>query len=633
MRRILALFVLLTPALAFANTLEVRVVGIEDPLKANVLASVQPFRISGAARIHRKRLQTMKEDSVPRAVEALRPYGYYAATVSSDIKEVSKENWLLTLTIDKGQPVIIEDVQVQISGPGENDRELKNWMAQLPLASGAILDQTVWEEQKAAGLEQAEVHGYLSASYSSQRIELDLERMRARLELHMKTGPQAVMGDVIFNQDTVNDNIMEVIPRFSPGQAYDEWLLEEFRLDLWRTGYFTDIEVIEERRLEQTPPVVNLVVNLDDRHRNTYQGSIGFGSDTGFRLHATWYRHLLSPRGDNFSLGFGWQDTDNQFNIRSSYRLPRREKARQFWTADLNLKSEKQDLLVQPSGQEDNLLRLARGDVIDYLFAPGWLRVRDLKRGYERIFEQWSVRYLHEKTDFRLTLDDGESLPDDPELGEELLSLNDDTRTLAAGVRWDWPVIRGTAFETVGHNTHVWLYTSNEAWGSEVDFNQAYIGSAWNQIFGERWKILLRGELGYSDASVTERTIETGQGDETIDLSVTELPFAYRFKAGGSRSVRGYGFNDLSDNNIGSNNIAIASAELEYNFRPDWSAAAFADVGNAFNSWDDVTLKKGVGLGIRWYSIAGAIRVDYAMALDEPGQPWRLHFTIGTPLL
>ena len=44
-------------------------------------------------------------------------------------------------------------------------------------------------------------------------------------------------------------------------------------------------------------------------------------------------------------------------------------------------------------------------------------------------------------------------------------------------------------------------------------------------------------------------------------------------------------------------------------------------------------LKKGAGVGIRWYSIAGAVRVDLAQALDEPGKPWTVHFTIGTPLL
>ena len=68
-------------------------------------------------------------------------------------------------------------------------------------------------------------------------------------------------------------------------------------------------------------------------------------------------------------------------------------------------------------------------------------------------------------------------------------------------------------------------------------------------------------------------------------------------------------------------------------FRKDWSVAAFVDTGNAFNDWNQFDLKTGVGLGLRWYSIVGAIRLDVAHPLDIDNDPWRIHFTIGTPLL
>ena len=98
-------------------------------------------------------------------------------------------------------------------------------------------------------------------------------------------------------------------------------------------------------------------------------------------------------------------------------------------------------------------------------------------------------------------------------------------------------------------------------------------------------------------------------------------------------SVRGYGFEQLSNNDVGSNHIISGSVEGEYRFLDTWSAALFFDIGNAFNDWDDPDLKRGAGFGIRWYSIAGEVRVDYAQAIDFEGRPWRLHITIGTPLL
>ena len=205
------------------------------------------------------------------------------------------------------------------------------------------------------------------------------------------------------------------------------------------------------------------------------------------------------------------------------------------------------------------------------------------------------------------------------------------SKSLTLGIEWDWPVTIGKRFNTNGHHERAWLFTSNDIWGSQREFTQAYLSSRWNFVFSDRWKLLLRGEVGYTDAEVHEFVEETP--DDVLSVSLTELPFNYRFKAGGSRSVRGYGFETLSTNNIGSNNILTASAELEFQFRQDWSLAVFYDVGNAFNDWDNVDLKTGIGVGIRWYTIAGAIRVDVAQAQDKEGKPWELSLTIGTPLL
>ena len=98
-------------------------------------------------------------------------------------------------------------------------------------------------------------------------------------------------------------------------------------------------------------------------------------------------------------------------------------------------------------------------------------------------------------------------------------------------------------------------------------------------------------------------------------------------------SVRGYGFERLSDNDLGSNNIITGSAEVEYRFLESWSGAMFYDIGNAFNKWSDPDLKRGAGIGIRWFGFVGEVRFDAAQALDFEGNPWRFHLTIGTPLL
>jgi translocation and assembly module TamA len=629
---LILMLALCLPALpAYGDQLEIDVQGLEEPMLGNVVARTQSFRITGNSRISRKHREKMQADAERRASSALRPYGYYHAVVHGDMKSAGDGNWVLTLHIDKGPPVIITDVRVDLSGPGETDAGLLNWQASWPLPPGLVLDQVTWEEQKAEALDLAEIHGYLGARFSEQAIRLDLDNNTAELALVLETGDQSVMGSIVYNQDEVAVAVLESLPRFSEGQVYDQWLIEQFRLDLWKTGYFNNIEVVEERRLEESPPRVNLVVNMETRKRNTYQGSIGFGSDTGFRLQAIWNQHLLSSRGDSLDVGVGWQQKNNQVSLRTAYRQPRKVPGQQYWTAELLYKTEIEEFEVSPNEDPNRFITIARGRVDDYSFKPGWLKVRSLERGYQQIFEQWYLQYLKETSDFSLVDDIPAEYFALLGRGGDADTVNAPSESLSVGVNWNWPLIRGSDFETVGHNYRAWIFTSNTAWGSDIDFSQAYISGHWNKIFKERWKILLRGEIGYTDAKINNRTV--GTGDDSISISVTELPYAYRFKAGGSQSVRGYGFESLSNNNIGSNNIITASAELEMRFRPKWSAAVFVDAGNAFNEWSSLELKKGAGVGIRWYSIAGAVRVDLAQALDEPGKPWTVHFTIGSPLL
>ena len=274
---------------------------------------------------------------------------------------------------------------------------------------------------------------------------------------------------------------------------------------------------------------------------------------------------MISSNGDSFTLGTGWQDHNNEFFIRANYRLPRRTKSRQFWTAEALLKQENEDLQIKENIDSDDYIKLANGNVRDHALKLGRLRIRDFKRGYQQLFETTYVQYIKESTDFKL----------EPQFPEQILTLLDPVadddqvsqteQFLSIGMDWDWPVIRGNAFETVGHRHRAWIFTSNEAWGSDRDFSQIYFSSRWNFIRGERWKFLLRGEAGYSDAEVDDLVFEVN--DRIIDVSLSRLPSLYRFKAGGNNSVRGYGFEDLSDNGIGSNNIITASAEVEMKFK------------------------------------------------------------------
>jgi translocation and assembly module TamA len=614
-----------------ADELTIDIQGVEEPALSNVRNRVEPFRLTGNARLSRRRREELRQAAERNARRALRPFGYYHPSISTRLKQQAERSWSLELDIVPGPPVVIEEVLLDINGPGASLPDLRAWKSAWPLPEGNTLVQPDWDQQIQRALDIAADNGYLLAEFTTRRMEVDLEQNRAMLKLYLETGEQAVMGEVRFEQDIVNSEILDNLPRFKAGDPYNAWIMERFRIDVWRTGYFTNIKIVEDRRLEESPPRVDLNVTLEPRHRNTYQGSIGVGSDTGPRIQFSWNRHLISRRGDSFSLGTGWQEHNNEFFVRGGYRIPRNVQSRQFWVADVLLKRENEDLKVSDSFFGEDLFTLGNADINDYSLRLGRLKVRNRKQGFRQLFETMYGQYLSELIDYRLS-------PEDPPELTELLTANAGeiplgrtSNNLSFGIEYDMPYIRGQGFETTGLHNRAWAFTSNDAWGSDDNFTQVYISSRWNFRAGERWKFLLRGEVGYTDAKVTDIDVEIE--DSLVNLSVTQLPNLYRFKAGGSTSVRGYGFERLSNNNIGSNNIITASAEAELRVLTNWSVAAFVDVGNAFNEWDDRDLKRGIGVGIRWYTIAGAIRIDFAKGLDLPDKPWRIHFTIGTSLL
>ena len=114
------------------------------------------------------------------------------------------------------------------------------------------------------------------------------------------------------------------------------------------------------------------------------------------------------------------------------------------------------------------------------------------------------------------------------------------------------------------------------------------------------------------------------------------VPYKLRFFAGGDQSIRGYDYNSLSPIDkgylSGGQILAVGSAEYNYEVKPGLRAAVFSDVGNAYDKDFKTDTKVGVGVGIRWASPVGVVRVDVAAGVTEEDIPVRLHFFIGSPL-
>jgi outer membrane protein insertion porin family len=121
------------------------------------------------------------------------------------------------------------------------------------------------------------------------------------------------------------------------------------------------------------------------------------------------------------------------------------------------------------------------------------------------------------------------------------------------------------------------------------------------------------------------------------------LPLPERFFSGGAYGPRGWPVDEVGPKVIapdgdvyplGGNALLLGGAELRYDLTRSFQVATFLDIGNVYPEVADVSipdLRKSVGLGVRYLTPIGPIRLDYGLKIHRlPGESaGRLHLTIG----
>ena len=119
---------------------------------------------------------------------------------------------------------------------------------------------------------------------------------------------------------------------------------------------------------------------------------------------------------------------------------------------------------------------------------------------------------------------------------------------------------------------------------------------------------------------------------EDVSIPVTQL-----FLTGGDTTVRGYSYQSIgarTDNGLVTGGRYMASGSVEWQ-RPitvrgntsDWESTLFLDAGTVTDNTDALTVRAGVGTGIRWRSPVGPVQADLAYGIQS--KSLRLHLRLG----
>jgi len=518
-------------------------------------------------------LQILHRRSIKQLNDALRSYGYYEGKVAGDL-QAGDDAWIATYNIERGRRMQYGATTIMLEGEGRQEAELVKLMEKALALKGQPLDHARYEELKLSLLRSTVSLGYLDASYVKHEVRIDLERYQADLDLELDTGPLYRFGEITLKQDILDDHLLRKYLRIEQGERYSTNALLDLEQALYDTEYFKKV-LVSPRKEQARDNTVPIDIELEARPPSRYTAGLGYYTDTGARGTLGWERRLINQYGHRFNVDLTASQITQNFIAR--YRIPVRDPR----TDELVLFSEY--LNDEPDTSASEIARI--GTTL-------------------------STKWHNSRVDYSL-IAQSEKFEVASDIGR--------ARMVIPGIAISHVHARDRVYARKGFAIYASARGAADGVLSNVSFGQVYLRGKIIYSLWPRGRLLLRGEFG-----------------TTATPELQDLPASLRFFAGGDQSVRGYSYKSLgprdeNDDVIGGRHLLTGSVEYEHSITDKWAIAAFVDAGNAYNNLDE-PLKQGAGIGLRWRSPVGPVRIDIASAISEPGRPWRLHVGIGPDL-
>lgn len=538
-------------------------------LRDNILAFLSIEAARKEGELTAAQIAQLHRQAPAEITKALEPFGYYSPDIKPSL-DTEGERRIARYRVDPGPATRVTELHVTIKGAGENDSHLARLINAFPLRPGDVLHHPTYESGKNALLGQAMNSGYLDAQWEESQVVVTRDPPGAIIHLVLKSGEQFRFGALTFSGEVLDESYLKRYADFKEGDLYSPDKLLDLQAALFDTNYFASVEVSPQRD-RAVDRYVPIEVMVTPRERFRYSAGVGYSTDTGPRASLGWEVRRVNDRGDRFNTIGRWSTIRTSLDM--TYTIPLSEPR----TDRLEISSGWSDRELTDGWEEKYVLGVSRTRAL----TPNLLLTPHITLSTEK--------YL-------LGTDRGR------------------TQLLTPGARLTHVQSSSTQYPRRGHRVTFELRGASEKAFSDTTFLQGSVAAKWVRGLWHNGRLLLRGETA-----------------TTYLAALEDLPTSMRFFAGGDQSVRGYDYQALSTDGEGGKQLLVGSAELDQRFLQNWSAAVFYDTGNAMNDWGE-SLAQGAGVGLRWLSPLGPVRLDVAWAISEPENPYRFHITIGPDL-
>lgn len=526
---------------------------------------------ANAAQINRR----VRED-VELLQQLLRAKGYYDARVNGNISPPAEGKQLqVVLECVPGQQYTLDDVSLPGLEKATENRE--TLLKSFPVESGDPVDADRITTGRLGLTVALGENGYPFAKVDEPVVRIDHEERKGDLSLPVEPNGYRRFGRIHVREgDIFSARHVQRIARFDPGDPYKSSEVTDLRRALIATGLVSTVAL--EPKDTGDGHTVDLAVALDRAPPRTVAGELGYGTGEGFRVEASWqHRNFFPPEG---AMTFRGVAGTQEQSLSAVYRRNNFRKRDQVLNGQISASNINRDAYDAKTFQISGSLE----QQTNLIFQKKWT----WSVGAELVASEERDTVGPLATSRRRTFFIG-ALP---------LSLNydgsNDLLDPSKGFRLGMRVSPELSFQS-----------------GTFGYVRAQLDGSIYQPVGGRVVLAGRARAG-----------------AILGASRDQIAPSRRFYAGGGGSVRGYGYQDIgprdaNDDPIGGKSLMEFSVEARIRFG-DFGIVPFVDAGNISTDYlpDLKDLQVGAGIGVRYYSSFGPIRVDVGTPLNpRSGDP------------
>jgi translocation and assembly module TamA len=567
-----------TPGPAHARPLEVEIT-VEGAahLKPLLQSLSELVRIREQGAISVGAVKRLAAGDAQRFARALNSEGYYGAEIASEA-EPTQEGFLAKFKITAGPQFKIISHLIRYADPGPDDRPTTVAGTGAALNDSARGSQIVKIEKDF--LARLRASGYPLARVVDREAEIHSTGSEARLVYVVESGAPAKFGAIEWrgNKRTRTDYLAR-FPAWKPGERYNLDKTNTLRDELSDTGLFTRVEV----RPGDIDPEGNapVIVDMVERRLRTVSAGVSYSTNLGLGVETGWVNRNAFGRAEKLGAEIKFAEIVQSSSL--SFEKPR------VWP--------RTDFVSKLSAiHEDSEAFRGKTVAVSAGLKHRFGKSLTVSVGTELSSSVTTDAFGHRHS-YLIGVPFGATWSSVKDILDPKRGLS-----LALAVTPHAGASDGAIFFTTTE------FRSSYHW--PFDSADKYVGAVWTHV----------------GASAGPNT--------------AEIPPVKRYYAGGAGSVRGYGYRllgptDANGDPIGGRSLLEGGAELRF---PIWrriGAAAFFEAGGV-DETGIFTFAEGIrtstGLGVRYTTPIGPIRLDVAVPLDRRrgiDRPFQIYIGLG----